>query len=84
MSDIEGYCEQFGKDNFGRDTPKGFKHLTNVPKMRSAGDISAIKEIEGYYKQFGKDNVITTTPAYDFDGKPWDGIAVHVREDTNA
>lgn len=62
-------------ENYSKDTPEGFTWLTNM----SGGLISKKEELQGYIEKFGKENVVTTEPAYDCDGKPWSGTAVHVR-----
>jgi hypothetical protein len=67
------------------NTPDGFKFVTNVGSEKddeadfdSYGE-SGSGDINKYVEKYGADNVVVTTPAYDVDGNPWDGRAIHIR-----
>lgn len=61
-----------------KDTPAGFRFVTNVqPEGVASGD-EIIAEMR---KKYGRENVVVTTPAYTLVGATWNGRAVHVRKE---
>lgn len=75
-----------------KGTPEGFRFLTNIMPTNTAvlpyGD-EEVQEtedelIERLISTHGEENVVITEPAYDQEGNPWNGRAIHVREGIQA
>jgi hypothetical protein len=71
-----------GTDVHGKDSPEGFVFITNIsnpPGENSYMDFESEAEFLARLQTELGDDLALTTPAYDAQGKPWDGTALHVR-----